>query len=207
MPPYGVGHCQRNPLMHHLSRLKALMSRSQKVPENAHHLIPAIAPDGSLYPIEKLEAHEKGLLHQAVSIFVFCGSDLLIQKRALTKYHCGGMWANTCCTHPYWRETLTASAHRRLCEEMGFDVALSSANIIDYAADVTNGLREHERVQIYAAYISRHDIEIALNLNEVADFDWVNIDYLKANVREKPELYAPWFRIYLDRWNELGLRL
>lgn len=168
-------------------------------------MIPAIAPDGSLYPIEKLAAHQQGILHQAVSIFVFCGTDLLIQKRALTKYHCGGMWANTTCTHPHWDESLVHSAHRRLREEMGFDVILTPTTIIDYEADVTNGLRECERVQIYVAHINRADIEIRLNLAEVSDFAWANTDHLKENARTQPQLYAPWFRIYLERWDELGL--
>ena len=118
------------------------------MPERQSIMIPAIAPDGSLYPIEKLAAHQEGQFHLAVSIFVFCGEDLLIQKRALSKYHCGGLWANTCCTHPFWQEDLATSAHRRLREEMGFDVALSATNLVDYAADVTNGLREWERVQV-----------------------------------------------------------
>jgi isopentenyl-diphosphate Delta-isomerase len=170
----------------------------------ALNMIPAIAADGSLFPIEKLAAHQSGILHQAVSIFVFCGSDLLIQKRALTKYHCGGMWANTTCTHPHWGESLATSAHRRLREEMGFDIALSPTNVIDYQADVTNGLREHERVQIYVAYVNRAELEIDLNQAEVIDFAWANIEYLKENARAQPELYAPWFRIYLNRWEDLG---
>lgn len=168
-------------------------------------MIPAIGPDGSLFPIEKLKAHQTATLHQAVSIFVFCGADLLVQRRALSKYHCGGTWANTCCTHPHWGETLAASAHRRLREEMGFDVDLTPANVIDYAADVTNGLFEHERVQTYWAHVRRDMIAITLNNAEVDDYDWVGVHNLKAEALEKPDIYAPWFRIYLDRWDELGL--
>ncbi len=175
------------------------------MPEPALIMIPAIAADGSLYPIEKLEAHQKGIFHQAVSVFIFCGGDLLIQQRALSKYHCGGMWANTCCTHPHWDETLSASAHRRLREEMGFDVELRPASIIDYAADVTGGLREYERVQVYTARVNRADIEIVLNEHEVCDYAWVNFDDLQSNACVNPDHYAPWFRIYLERWAELGL--
>ena len=170
-------------------------------------VIPAIGADGSLYPIEKLEAHQKGIFHQAVSVFVFCGQDLLIQQRALSKYHCGGLWANTCCTHPHWGETLSHSAHRRLSEEMGFDLELYPAHIIDYAADVTQGLREHERVQVYGAHIDRADIKIVLNQHEVCDYAWTNIDDLKGQGQQRPEQFAPWFRIYLERWDELGLKL
>jgi isopentenyl-diphosphate Delta-isomerase len=168
-------------------------------------MIPAIAPDGSLYPIEKLAAHQQNVLHQAVSIFVFCGDDLLIQKRAFSKYHCGGLWANTTCTHPHWGESLADSAHRRLREEMGFDVALKPANIIDYQADVTNGLFEHERVQVYVARVNRGDIAIDLNQAEVCDYAWANVGQLTENALAQPELYAPWFQIYLARWDELGL--
>ncbi len=182
-----------------------MTQKSQKMPEAPPHLIPAIAPDGSLYPIEKMAAHRQAILHQAVSIFVFCGDDLLIQKRALGKYHCGGLWANTTCTHPHWGESLADSAHRRLREEMGFDVPLTPTNIIDYEADVTNGLLEHERVQVYIARVNRTDIEINLNLAEVSDFAWAKVDHLKENAQSQPELYAPWFRIYLQRWDELGL--
>lgn len=173
--------------------------------EQTSLIIPAIAHDGSLYPVEKLAAHQQGLLHQAVSIFVFCGDDLLIQKRATSKYHCGGMWANTCCTHPYWGETLADSAHRRLREEMGFDLDLTPVNVITYKADVTNELIEHERVQVYVAHINRSDVEIAINVNEVSEFAWANVNYLKEEVLSQPALYAPWFAIYLSRWEELGV--
>ncbi len=170
-------------------------------------MIPAIASDGALYPIEKLAAHQSATLHQAVSVFVFCGTDLLIQRRALTKYHCGGTWANTCCTHPHWGESLDTSAHRRLSEEMGFDVALTRGNIIDYSADVTNGLFEHERVQVYWAQINRTSIDIILNEHEVDDFSWADSEHLKENAQTNRGLYAPWFQIYLTRWEELGLPL
>jgi isopentenyl-diphosphate Delta-isomerase len=168
-------------------------------------MIPAIAHDGSLYPVEKLAAHQQGLLHLAVSVFVFCGDDLLIQKRAMSKYHCGGMWANTCCTHPYWGETLADSAHRRLREEMGFDLDLTPVSVITYKAAVTNDLTEHERVQVYVAHINRADIDIALNENEACDFAWANVDHLKEDVLSQPALYAPWFAIYMSRWAELGV--
>jgi isopentenyl-diphosphate Delta-isomerase len=175
------------------------------MPEHKPLMIPAIAPDGALYAIEKLDAHRHGLLHLAVSIFVFCGDDLLIQKRALSKYHCGGLWANTCCTHPYWGESLADSARRRLREEMGFDLPLTPANIVTYKADVTNGLTEHEQVQVYVARVNRVDVEVRLNTHEVSDFAWANVGHLKENALAQPELYAPWFVIYLERWDELGL--
>ncbi|MEZ5800532.1 MAG: NUDIX domain-containing protein [Nitratireductor sp.] len=101
-----------------------------------HHpvIIPAIAADGSLYPVEKLLAHVEGLFHLAVSVFVFDRDRLLIQQRAHDKYHCGGMWANTCCTHPYWDEAALVCAERRLQEELGFTVPLNERRIVEYSA-------------------------------------------------------------------------
>lgn len=171
----------------------------------AQIIIPAIDSHGNLFPLEKMAAHRDGTLHQAVSIFVFCGDDLLIQRRALGKYHCGGTWANTCCTHPNWGETLDDAAHRRLREEMGFDLPLTRARVLDYRADVTQGLIEHERVQVYGARIDRGDIEIALNPDEVCAYAWVQVDHLKRDALDHPGKYAPWFAIYLTRWDELGL--
>jgi isopentenyl-diphosphate Delta-isomerase len=173
--------------------------------EASEIIIPAIDAQGHLYPLEKMAAHQQGILHQAVSIFVFCGQDLLIQRRALSKYHCGGTWANTCCTHPHWDESLDDAAHRRLREEMGFDLPLTPTKIIDYRADVTQGLIEHERVQIYVAHVSRDRIEIELNPEEVCDYTWANVVDLKEDAISNPHLYAPWFAIYLSRWDELGL--
>ena len=95
-------------------------------------LIPAIAADGSFYPIEKMDAHRRAVQHLAVSVFVFSDDELLLQRRAESKYHCGGLWANTCCTHPYWNEADDVSAERRLMEEMGLNLSLTpvpSSNI------------------------------------------------------------------------------
>jgi isopentenyl-diphosphate Delta-isomerase len=173
MPLYGGGRPQSQYLL--ATRPSEPMSEASEI------IIPAIDAQGHLYPLEKMAAHQQGILHQAVSIFVFCGQDLLIQRRALSKYHCGGTWANTCCTHPHWDESL------------------------DDAADVTQGLIEHERVQIYVAHVSRDRIEIELNPEEVCDYTWANVVDLKEDAISNPHLYAPWFAIYLSRWDELGL--
>ncbi|WP_425494016.1 NUDIX domain-containing protein [Hoeflea alexandrii] len=91
---------------------------------NTHPIIiPAIAGDGSLYPVEKLKAHVDGLFHLAISIFVFDGEHLLIQKRASSKYHCGGLWANTCCSHPYWDEPIDRCARRAVARRAGLQCA------------------------------------------------------------------------------------
>jgi len=168
-------------------------------------IIPAIGTDGLLFPVEKLKAHEDGTLHLAVSIFVFCGLNLLIQKRAVSKYHCGGLWANTCCTHPHWNEAPEESARRRLYEELGLKLDLQPARVVEYYAEVSNNLIEHERVQVYVADVASQNLSFDLAPEEVAEVRWVDVRELKADAAANPELYAPWFKIYLARWDELGL--
>jgi isopentenyl-diphosphate delta-isomerase len=143
--------------------------------------------------------------HLAVSIFVFCGLNLLIQKRAVSKYHCGGLWANTCCTHPHWNEAPEESARRRLYEELGLKLDLQPARVVEYYAEVSNNLIEHERVQVYFADVASQNLSFDLAPEEVAEVRWVDVRELKADAAANPELYAPWFKIYLARWDELGL--
>ena len=172
---------------------------------NADPIIPAIAADGSFYPIGKMQAHREAVFHLAVSVFVFSGRELLIQRRADTKYHCGGQWANTCCTHPHWDETLGASAVRRLYEELGFSVPLTERRIVEYAADVGNGLHEHERVTMYTAQVDRDTLAIRPNPAEVSETRWIGPEALRADMAERPEAYTPWFRIYVERFPDLRL--
>lgn len=168
-------------------------------------IIPGIAEDGALYPIEKMQAHRTGALHLAVSVFVMSGDALLLQQRALGKYHCGGLWANTCCSHPAWGEAPDASAHRRLQEELGIAVELRACGVLDYAAAVTNGLHEHERVHIFRGDVDRHALQLDPDPNEVGAVRWMTHPDLDRALRSAPEQFAPWFRIYLERWDELGL--
>lgn len=163
-------------------------------------MIPAIAGDGSLYPIEKMQAHLNGQLHLAVSVFVFDGELLLIQKRASSKYHCAGLWANTCCTHPHWDETVEDCAERRLTEELGFTLPLTRHQTVEYAADVGEGLKEHERVTLFSAQVDRRKLHIAPVQSEVEAVRWIGPFKLMREVREKPESFTPWFRIYLQRF-------
>jgi len=181
----------------------AVAARNHTAPDDAI-VIPAIADDGRLYPIGKMEAHRGGILHLAVSVFAFAGDRLLIQRRASGKYHSGGQWANTCCTHPNWNERLEASARRRLREELGFDAELSAAGQIEYRADVGSGLREVERVQVYRAEIDAA-MRFTPNPDEVSGTRWAEPRRLQDEAAAWPEQFAPWFRIYLARWDELGL--
>ena len=163
-------------------------------------IIPAIADDGSLYPVDKMKAHVDGLLHLAVSVFVFDGDELLIQKRASHKYHCAGQWANTCCTHPHWHETVEACAARRLGEELGFSVPLTRHETVEYAAPVGVGLREHERVTLFSAQVNSHDLHIQPDPEEVEAVRWIGPEALQREIRERPQDFTPWLRIYLDRF-------
>ena len=167
-------------------------------------LITAIAEDGSLYPVEKLKAHTDALFHLAVSIFIFDGDHLLIQKRAATKYHCGGLWANTCCSHPSWHETLDACARRRLQEELGFTVPMTRKRVLEYSADVGGGLHEHEQVTMYTGSADRNTLKIVNNPAEVDDTRWISRDELHREIAGEPDKFTPWFRIYAQRHPELS---
>lgn len=168
--------------------------------------IPAIAEDGSLFAIGKLEAHRRGQLHLAVSVFVFAGDRLLIQQRADGKYHSGGLWANSCCTHPHWKESTADCARRRLFEELGLSLPLHPRAVVDYRADVGNGLIENERVQIFRGDMAAPVDLTAFNRDEVQAVAWIDEKSLRADVKARPLHYTPWLRIYLDRWSELALR-
>lgn len=169
--------------------------------------IPAIAADGSLFPIEKMEAHRVGQQHLAISAFVFSGTKLLIQQRAAGKYHCPGRWANTCCSHPHWQEQPEAAALRRLLEELGFSVPLEKTTVIDYKADVGGGLIENERVHVFKGEADEATLKPALNPDEVAAVRWVEVTQLAQLLANEPDTLCPWFAIYIRRWDELKLGL
>lgn len=161
-------------------------------------MIPAWV-DGTLQPVEKLEAHERGLKHKAVSVFVTRGDEVLIQRRALGKYHTPGLWANTCCTHPEWDESAGACAVRRLQDELGITgVVPRHMGQVEYRAGVGDGMVEHEVVEIFRAEAVA-GMTLAPNPEEVMDIRWVRRGELAAEVRETPEQFTPWLRIYLDR--------
>ena len=153
--------------------------------------------DGRLTPVEKLEVHQRGLRHMAVSVFVLAGRQVLIQRRALGKYHTPGLWANTCCTHPRWGEAPEVCASRRLFEELGITgLTLRPVGQVEYRADVGGGLTEHEVVDIFVAE-AETGLALRLNPDEVCDTAWVRLDQLEAETRRNPEKYTPWLRIYL----------
>lgn len=160
-------------------------------------LIPAWI-DGVLTPVEKIDVHRRGLRHKAVSIFVMRGSETLIQRRALSKYHTPGLWANTCCTHPDWDEAPLDCANRRLREELGLTgLAPHHKGQVEYRADVGGGLTEHELVDIYRAEAGA-DTVVTCNPDEVAEARWVELEALLAEVSDRPEKFTPWLKIYLS---------
>ncbi len=146
---------------------------------------------------EKIKAHREGRLHRAFSIFTFNQEGkLLLQQRALSKYHCPGLWANTCCSHPRDGEVTEAAAHRRLMEEMGFDCPLKEAFSFIYKVKFDNGLWEHEFDHVL---IGRYDGSVKANPEEVESWKWVGLDELREGIKQDAEKYAYWFRISFER--------
>ncbi|MEE9313043.1 MAG: NUDIX domain-containing protein [Rhizobiaceae bacterium] len=172
-------------------------------PTNPPAMIPGINPDGSLYPIEKIEAHVKGLHHLAISVFIFAGDELLIQRRALNKYHCPGQWANSCCTHPHFGEDVKVAATRRLREELGFQTEIQERLIVEYSADVGNQLWERERVHMFRAEVEKDQVRLTLNPDEVCETRWLTAEEVRRDIEQTPETYTPWFRIYIAQYPKL----
>jgi isopentenyl-diphosphate delta-isomerase len=151
--------------------------------------------------MEKMEAHEKGLLHRAFSVFIFNSrGELLLQRRALNKYHSGGLWTNTCCSHPVPGEDTLDSATKRLEEEMGFTVPLEKVFDFVYRADFSNGLTEHEFDHVYAG---EYENEIRANPEEVMDYSYKPLADIRQLLNKHPEQFTPWFRLAfpeIEKW-------
>jgi len=162
------------------------------------HVILVDTNDREIGTAPKLPAHEAGKLHRAFSIFIW-GPDnrVMLQRRALEKYHSGGLWTNTCCSHPCPGESTEAAAHRRLREEMGFDCPLTPAFHFIYRAELDHGLTEHEFDHVYFGVF---DGEPVLNRAEACDWRWVAPAALDAEIAAKPATFTVWFKI---AWAEL----
>ena len=149
--------------------------------------------DNEIGSMEKQEAHIKGVLHRAFSIFVFNSKkQLLLQRRAKTKYHSAGLWTNTCCSHPRPNELTKEAANRRLKEEMGMSCNLSKQFDFIYKATLINGLYEHEFDHVY--FGTSNDPPI-INLSEVDTFEYKTLEAIKKEIKNKPERYTEWFKI------------
>ncbi|MEA2097899.1 MAG: isopentenyl-diphosphate Delta-isomerase [Patescibacteria group bacterium] len=146
---------------------------------------------------EKMKVHQDGALHRAFSIFVFNSQNkMLLQKRAKTKYHCGGLWTNTCCSHPRAGELLEEAIHRRLQEEMGFDCELKEIGNFIYKAEFDNGLTEHEYDHIFTG---KFDSTPNLNPEEADDYKWIDLNNLKKKIKKNPDDFTVWFKIALEK--------
>lgn len=143
--------------------------------------------------MEKMDAHRKGLLHRAFSIFIFNSKgEMLLQQRAMNKYHSGGLWTNACCSHPKPGEITLEAAMKRLREEMGFETALEEIFCFVYKKELDNGLTEHEFDHVY---IGVYDNEISPDKDEVNDYCYKSIDEIKESLQSHPFKYTAWFHI------------
>lgn len=153
--------------------------------------------------MEKLEAHQKGLLHRAFSIFIFNSkNELLLQKRAKGKYHSDDLWTNTCCSHPSPGESIISASNRRLKEEMGMSSELQSAFSFIYNVELDNGLFEHELDHVVIGFGNDDPI---INLNEASMFCWKTIDEIIKDIDVNPNNYTSWFKIIIqDHFDKLN---
>ncbi|MFY8189124.1 MAG: isopentenyl-diphosphate Delta-isomerase [Flavobacterium sp.] len=146
----------------------------------------------------KMEAHEKAVLHRAFSVFVLNkNNQLMLQQRAAHKYHSPLLWTNTCCSHQKENETNLEAGNRRLMEEMGFQTPLKELFHFIYKAPFDNGLTEHELDHVMIGF---YESEPNINLEEVESWKWMDIEAVKADIDENPDIYTVWFKIIFDKF-------
>jgi len=168
--------------------------------EQKNHVVLVDKDDNEIGIEEKLKAHQLGLLHRAFSVFLFRRKNgeiqVLLQKRAKEKYHCGGLWANACCSHPAKGENIIDAGKRRLKEEMGIEVyTLESVGSFTYKAEFANGLTEHE---IDHVLIGVFDADVvSFNPNEVEDAKWISLENLEKEMFQHPDRFVPWLKLAL----------
>ena len=149
--------------------------------------------DREMGVMEKMEAHKQAVLHRAFSVFLFNSQGkMLLQQRALTKYHSAGLWTNTCCSHPRPHESLEKAVTRRLFEEMGIETTVSKAFDFIYKAELPDHLTEYEFDHVF---VGIYDADVHPNHLEVANFVYQSIDEVSANLQSYPEKYTVWFKI------------
>ncbi len=142
---------------------------------------------------EKLKAHLDGKLHRAFSIFLFNDkNEILLQQRALNKYHSAGLWTNTCCSHPQPNSDIKKDISNRLLFEMGITCELNWQFSFKYKASFKNGITEHELDHVYTGIFNKNP---SPNPDEVAEWKWISIIDLKLDLEKKPEKYTEWFKI------------
>ena len=146
---------------------------------------------------EKLQAHKQGKLHRSFGILVFNSkNELMLQKRHSSKYHSGGLWTNTCCSHPRPGEKTLEAAHRRLKEEMGFDCELKEAFTFSYNVKFDNGLYENEFYHIFIGYSEQ---EPKFNPEEAEDWKWMGLQDIATDMSKNPGSYTHWFKLTIPK--------
>jgi isopentenyl-diphosphate delta-isomerase len=154
--------------------------------------------DEQIGTMPKLEAHKKGLLHRAFSVFIFNDNgELLLQQRASDKYHSPSLWTNTCCSHQRIGENNLEAGKRRLFEEMGFETELKEVFSFIYSAPFDNGLTEHELDHVM---VGNYDKSPEINQDEVEDFKWMTLESVKIDMEIQPEIYTAWFKIIFKEY-------
>ena len=154
--------------------------------------------DNPMGLMPKLEAHEKGVLHRAFSVFILNQKgQLMLQRRALDKYHSPGLWTNTCCSHPRESESNIEAGVRRLKEEMGFTTPLKPMFSFIYKSKFDNGLTEHEFDHVLLGY---YDKSPFINAIEVSEWKWMSLEKIILEIKNKPEDFTVWFKIIFERF-------
>jgi isopentenyl-diphosphate delta-isomerase len=152
--------------------------------------------DNSIGTMEKMEAHRRGVLHRAFSVVLFNSrGEMLLQRRADSKYHSGGLWTNTCCSHPLRDESIHQAAQRRLLYEMGINLKPDFAFKFIYKTPLDKSLIEHELDYVF---IGTFDGRPVINKEEVSEWKFMNLNDLRNDMNRSPELYTVWFRLIID---------
>ncbi len=160
------------------------------------HVVLVDTNDSPIGTMEKLEAHQKALLHRAFSILLFnTKGELLLQKRASSKYHSGGLWTNTCCSHPLPNESMEEATKRKLFQEMGIEVELEFAYKFIYKAELDKNLIEHECDHVF---IGQFDGTPKANPDEVEDWKYINLSQLREDISKHPDQYTAWFKLIMQ---------
>jgi isopentenyl-diphosphate Delta-isomerase len=160
------------------------------------HVVLVDEADHETGTMEKMEAHQKGALHRAFSILLFNSKgEILLQKRSPKKYHSGGLWTNTCCSHPLPGEDIRKAAHRKLKQEMGIDFHPKFAFKFIYKAMLDHNLIEHEYDHVL---VGQYDGEPQINPDEVEDWRFASMNDVREEIKRTPEEYTYWFRAILD---------
>lgn len=160
------------------------------------HVILVDTNDHETGTMEKMEAHRKGVLHRAFSVLLFdTAGNVLLQKRSQGKYHSSGLWTNTCCSHPLPGESLEEATRRRLGEEMGIDLQPAFLYHFIYKAPLDQGLIEHEFDHVFTGV---YDGKPVINTKEVDDWKFVDLHWLKADMKMHPDNYTVWFKLIVS---------